>query len=376
MDANNIDWDADIFVINYDVLKYWVKFLTKNVSLKMIIYDESHYLKNIHAGRTKAAYQLSYVRSKLFMSGTLALNKSIELYSPLSLLRPKAFFNYNQFIIRYCAAAQGPFFRPNRSINSVELHRKINKYLFRRTKEELLPELPPKRYGLVMVDVTNRSEYNKAENEFLEWLIEKKGEKKAKQAIVAQKITQITYLTTLVGEGIVGPAIDYIKEFLSSSDQKLVIFGIHRKVLQGVEEVFADISVRVDGTLDASKKAKAVDKFQNDPKIRLFLGNIQAAGVGITLTASSEVLFIEFPWTPGLLDQAIDRTHRIGQSKTVNITYLVARNTIMERMVKALDSKRKVLSQLLDGKDTVDSDTLINSLISEYEAKASLRPKK
>jgi SWI/SNF-related matrix-associated actin-dependent regulator 1 of chromatin subfamily A len=110
-----------------------------------------------------------------------------------------------------------------------------------------------------------------------------------------------------------------------------------------------------------------VERFQNDPDCRLFVGNIKAAGVGLTLTAASNVAFLELPWTPGELDQAEDRVHRIGQKNAVNIWYLLPGNTIEEELAETIDQKRQVLSATLDGTEVAEGSTL-SALIGKYAA--------
>jgi SWI/SNF-related matrix-associated actin-dependent regulator of chromatin subfamily A-like protein 1 len=109
-----------------------------------------------------------------------------------------------------------------------------------------------------------------------------------------------------------------------------------------------------------------VDTFQNNPDCRLFVGNIQAAGVGITLTAASNLVFLEYAWSPSLMDQAADRIHRISQKFSVTIYNLLARGTIEEKIAKLLDKKRNTISSVMDGKDA-DTDSLLYELMKEYE---------
>ena len=131
-------------------------------------------------------------------------------------------------------------------------------------------------------------------------------------------------------------------------------------------EQFKDIAVKVDGSVPNEQRSINVERFQNDPKIRLFVGNVQAAGVGLTLTAASNVAFLELPWTPGELSQAEDRCHRIGQKDAVNVHYLLAEGTIEEKIARLIDKKRKVLDSVLDGKET-EQESLLTEIMNEYD---------
>jgi SWI/SNF-related matrix-associated actin-dependent regulator 1 of chromatin subfamily A len=161
-------------------------------------------------------------------------------------------------------------------------------------------------------------------------------------------------------------AIQWIRNFLDTNGNKLVVFAVHKAAVDALMEEFKEQAVKVDGSVSAAGRDAAVRAFQEDPKIKLFVGNIQAAGVGLTLTAASSVAFLELPWTPGDLVQAEDRCHRIGQKDNVNVYYLLADGTIEEKIAELLDEKRQVLEAVLDGKE-VEETQLLSELIKSYQ---------
>ena len=133
---------------------------------------------------------------------------------------------------------------------------------------------------------------------------------------------------------------------------------------------YKKIAVKIDGSVSISEREKAVNEFQNNPKILLFIGNVKAAGVAITLTAADSVLFAELPWTPGDLSQATDRVHRIGQKNTVNVYYAIAQNTIEEKLMRILADKQRILESVLDGKGESE-ESVLGELLNEYLKKLS-----
>lgn len=150
---------------------------------------------------------------------------------------------------------------------------------------------------------------------------------------------------------------EWTSDFLESGE-KLVIFAHHREVVDELYNSYKEIAVKLTGESSTQERQSAVDQFQGNANVRLFIGNIKAAGLGITLTASSNVLFIELPWTPGEVIQAEDRLHRIGQKNAVNVYYLVGRNTIEETIVKLLHEKASVIDALMDGRKVPEFDLL------------------
>lgn len=380
---------GDIIILNYDILpnkyktiktynptteKYntrkverpftgWIDLLI-SVNPKIVITDECHYYKSNSANRTKAIKKIGKVVPHfLALSGTPIENRPIEIYNAVNIINPKTFPNYMKFARRYCAAKHNGFgWNMNGASNIPELHGKLHSLMIRRKKKDVLKELPDKSYSHVPFEITNRTEYNQAEDNFIKWVTETQGKEAAERKSGAEVLTKMNDLKQLAVKGKMEAVIEWIKEFFENSDEKLVVFAWHRTTIDTLIEAFPGISVKVDGSV--TDKDKVIARFQKESGCRLFVGQIVSAGVGIELTAASNVAIVELPWKPGTLDQAIDRTHRIGQTKGVMVNYLLANDTIEDKLAELIDVKRNVVSQVLDGIEAEDSE-LISELIAQ-----------
>ena len=343
----------DILILNYEILGDWCLPLIKKVKPKLLIVDECHYVKNRGSDRTKLCRVLASACPYLIpLSGTPIVNRPIEFFPILNMLDPITYNSYWNFAMEYCGAKKGHAgWDYSGSTNTQELHNRVSKIMIRRMKSEVLKDLPAKQQSIIPVEIENRKEYEKAKHDFLNWLEEMEGKEKAMRAARALALVKIGKLKRLAAEGKMKFAIQWIKDWLEETDQKLVVFGVHRSVLGQLKEVFPSAAT-IDGSVPTIKRQHEVDRFQTDPKCRLFFGNLRAAGLGLTLTASSSVLFLELGWTPGEHDQAEDRVLRIGQkAASVNIYYLLGLDTIDERVWELLAAKRDIVSQVLDGKE-------------------------
>ena len=366
--SNTHKLKGDIIIINYDVLHHWVDPL-REIDPKVLITDECHYYKSNKARRTKAVKLLAKaVDHFIALSGTPIVNKPIEAYNALRLINQDLFKNFRHFVDRYCSPKWNGFgWNYSGASNTQELHDLLKStVMIRRLKKDVLPELPAKTRSFFPLQLTNQSEYSKADNDLIQFLRETKGNAAARKAIFAEALTRIEVLKQLAVKGKLEEAVSWITDFLEVQD-KLVVFATHKFVIDTLVERFQGISVKIDGSCTPIQRQQAVDSFQNDPKVQLFIGNIQAAGVGITLTASSNVAFLELPWTPGALVQAEDRCHRIGQKDNVTIYYLLATGTIEDTIAALLDKKRKTLDAVLDGIET-DQESLLTELIKQYSS--------
>lgn len=350
---------SEIVIISYSVIDYWKKEL-KKAQFKILITDECHYYKNSSSKRTKAVkYVAKNIDHVIAISGTPIEQRPIEIYNAWSIIDPISCPPYFEFGKKYCDGHHNGFSWDFKgSSNTKELHSTlINSFMIRRLKKDVLKDLPDKIRSFVPFEINNRGEYEGAENDLIKFLHENKGSVVAERAQNAEELVRMNYLKQLAAEGKMDSVLSWIEDFLLSGE-KLIVFGLHKNVIDSIYTKFKNIAVKIDGGTSMNKRKFIVEQFQNNDNIKLFVGQMIAAGVGLTLTAASNVAVIEYPYVPGKLEQAIDRAHRIGQKYTVNIWYHLAKNTVEEELVYILDDKIKVLNSVLDGQDIDEKDTL------------------
>ena len=355
---------GEILIINYDIVFAWYEELKKKKP-EIIVLDEVHMLKG-STRRTKAVKKLcKEIPHIIALSGTPIVNRPIEIYNTLQILDKNLFPNYLAFTRRYCNAHNNGFgMDVNGASHTDELHATlISTVMLRRKKADVLKELPDKIYSFVPIALDNTKEYSEAEKDFIAYVRREKGNDAAKRIESVEALAKIEGLKQLAVKGKLTEAIEWIKNFLES-DQKLVVFCTHKFTIEELTKEFPK-SVKIDGSVTMQDRQKAVDDFQNKPEVKLFVGNAIAAGTGITLTASSNVAFLELPWHSGHVVQAEDRCHRIGQKDSVNIHFLLAQNTIEEKIAKLIDSKRKIVDSVLDGKET-EQNNLLHDLMKSF----------
>lgn len=355
--------NKDILIINYDIVQNWLPYL-KKLPIKVLVLDECHGVKSSSAKRTVAVRTLCRrVPHLIAISGTPIVNRPIEFYNIINFIDPTLFPSRMTFAEKFCDLTHGNYgWDYTGSSNTEELHKILtDTIMIRRLKKNVLKDLPMKTKTMVSIGMTNRREYKKASEHFLEWLVDvdPNAVTKAKKA---EALTRIEKLKQLTFRGKFKLCCEWIDDFLATGE-KLVLFTTHTKPLDLLQKRYGDICSRVDGGVPVAQRQSIVRDFQNNSSKRLFLGQVKAAGVGLTLTASSNVVFLEMPWTPGDLEQAEDRCHRIGQKEAVNVWYLVARNTIEEDIVELLSDKRKVLAEILDGAPVSASKDLLRELL-------------
>lgn len=354
---------AGTFIIGFDCLGdpkkegTWLRFL-KKMKPKLIIGDEIHMIQNRNTIRSRAVVNLCKgVKKIILMSGTPATSFPAQLFPAIHILDPETFPSFRSFAFEFCDPKKNHWgWTFNGCVKPKKLNRLLRaNVLIRRQKKDVLKDLPAKVQSVIPVDIKRRKEYVLAEKDLISWLIKNNMKRQAFSAMSAERLVRFGYLKRLASELKMDEVISWIREFLTSG-KKLIIFGIHKARLKELREAFPGISVIVDGSVTGHKRQLAVDAFNKDKKIRLFLGNVDAAGVGWSCTSASDVMFFELPWTPGKVVQASDRIHGIGRGiagRQAFVHFLVAHGTIEELLVKILHNKAKNLTRIFDGKDSV-----------------------
>lgn len=355
-----------LIIINYEILQYWLEYLRK-LNPQVLLLDECHYIKNYRTKRTKAINRLGKnIPYIIGIGGTPLTNRPNELWNIIHLIRPDIFSSVFTYRWRYCNPVRMPWGWEYKGANNLkELHRKLNSVMMiRRLKKDVLKELPAKTRQIIPMDIDNRNEYQEALDNFITWLT-RKSTVKAERAKRAERLVQMGYLKRLGAELKMNKVLQWIDDFLEESDGKLVLGAIHKNIIKQIYSKYKRISVVVDGSVSGRKRKLAIQTFQRNKSIRLFIGSIQAAGLGVTLTAASTVAFLEMPWTPAEVIQFEDRIHRIGQKEAVMIYYLIAKNTIEEKLCELLQKKQAILSATLDGKENINRLEIFDELQKE-----------
>lgn len=237
--------------------------------------------------------------------------------------------------------------------------------MIRRLKKDVLKDLPNKIHSFVPIELDNVKEYNEAEKDFIAFVKREKESEVAAKESSSQTLASIEGLILLAIKGKLSQSMEWIKNFLEVGS-KLVVFTTHKFVIEALIQAFPKVSVKFDGSVTDVERQKAVDDFQTNPDIRLFVGDIQAIGFGITLTAASNIAFFEIPLSPVALAQAEDCCQMTGQKVSVNIHYLFAAGTIEEKIVKLIEKRYRVSKAVLKGLEK-ETALLLSELMKGYE---------
>ncbi|KAK2412287.1 DNA helicase [Trifolium repens] len=351
---NSIHLDGLFNIISYDLVPKMQNTLMAS-DFKVVIADESHFLKNAQAKRTTAALPIiKKAKYAILLSGTPALSRPIELFKQLEALYPDVYKNVHEYGNRYCKG--GVFGLYQGASNHEELHNLMKATsMIRRLKKDVLSELPVKRRQQVFLDLADKDmkQINALFRE-LERVKAKIKASKSQEEAESLKFAQknlINKIYTDSAEAKIPAVLDYVGTVIEAGC-KFLIFAHHLPMIDAIHEFLLKKKVgciRIDGGTPSGSRQQLVTEFQEKDAIKAAVLSIKAGGVGLTLTAASTVIFAELSWTPGDLIQAEDRVHRIGQVSSVNIYYLLANDTVDDIIWDVVQSKLDNLGQMLDG---------------------------
>ncbi|XP_012215897.1 SWI/SNF-related matrix-associated actin-dependent regulator of chromatin subfamily A-like protein 1 [Linepithema humile] len=342
--------DDKITIITYDLLVRAINILERYI-YGCVILDESHVLKSITTARFKAVKKIcARARHIILLTGTPALSRPIELYSQISLILNK-FMSYENYGIRYCAGKKNLFgwdFTGSSNLEELQLFLKTT-CMIRRLKADVLSQLSSKTRQVIMLDPDLIKASTKQMENISKQLQKKTGFEKHTALLEYYNQSSFARLKAVC---------NYVTK-LFEKKKKCLLFAHHQNVLDAMCNVAESMKIRyirIDGKTNPERRKVLVDTFQERDDYLAAVLSITAANAGITLTAAHLVVFAELFWNPGILCQAEDRVHRIGQNNEVLIQYLVAKDTADDYIWPLIQRKMNILNAVgLDQDFSIDN---------------------
>lgn len=357
------DWNADVVVINYDIIgkKKGTGTMMRfdellSIDWKMLIFDEAHFLKHKTSQRSKASRRLTLISDEVkiqLLTGTVTTSKPVELWNLLKLVKKDHLIanDWYQFVRRYCGGYKGKFgWVTDGATNILELNKRLRETCYiRREKKDVLDEMPEVTKQIIQFPITNKRQIDLAKNDLINYLRINSGNKAAESAMEAEHLVALSLMRKLAIEGKYKAIESYLKDW-KESGVKLAIFGVHKEQLKNLSEKFK--CPLIAGGVSSKKKQEIVKQWVESDDIFLF-ANIESAGTGTDglQKICSNMLIVELPWLPSDLTQVIGRLHRSGQEEAVTVTFGLSDDTIDKEMWEMLCEKELVTEAVNKGVD-------------------------
>lgn len=356
-------------IINYDILKnfHTIKDGRKKYEegsirrelvdnkFDLIIMDECHLLKNPKSQRTKIINEVTKnIERRWLLTGTPIANRPMDYFNLLFLCDSPLTVNWQYFAFRYCAAKK--FFKKLKSgaskqiwltdgaSNLEELHNRTKKYILRRVKEDHL-DLPPKIVSPYYLEMDDMKSYNSVFNEYLDW-----AKSEGKDLGTGRHMVELGILRKFISLKKVEHSIEITQQAIEQG-KKVIIFTCFTDSFNALMSHFGNIAVGHNGKMNGTQKQSSIDNFQNNDKVKVFIGNLISAGTAITLTAAEVVIMNDLDFVPANHAQAEDRAWRIGTTETINVYYPIFENTVDIMMYEMLQKKRKIINVIMGEKN-------------------------
>jgi SNF2 family DNA or RNA helicase len=370
-EGKNFSTDHDFVIVNYDILKNFYDLKDKENSpiakanFDLVIIDEAHYISNPQAARTKLINDFVKKSKYLWLlTGTPMTNRPINYYNLLNLIESPVAQNWMAYVIRYCQGYQ--FKAGNRKVwnvngasNLEELRDRTSRQVLRRLKTDVL-DLPEKIITPIYLRLKSK-QYEELMGEYYEWYNKHPEESKS----LTVQFNKLMKVRQVIADEKVQETIGLIENILEQG-KKVIVFTNFTDSLQKIHSHFGKQSVYLDGTCSKVQRQYSVDQFQENDKIKVFVGNIQAAGVGITLTAGEVVLFNDLSFVPAHHQQAEDRAYRYGQKNCVSVYYPIFENTIEGVIYDMLINKKNIIDTVMG--DNLDKAEFIEQIMNRINS--------
>jgi SWI/SNF-related matrix-associated actin-dependent regulator of chromatin subfamily A-like protein 1 len=370
-ESKNFSTEADFVIINYDIIKNFHDTKKKNDSqvlaakFDLVIIDEAHYIKNATAQRTKLINDIVKNTERLWLlTGTPMTSRPIDYFNLLNIIDSPVAKNWMAYAIRYCSGYQfnvggRKVWNVTGASNLEELRDRTLGLTLRRLKENVL-DLPDKIITPVYLRLKSKS-YENVMGEYYDWYDKNPEESKS----LTVQFSKLTKIRQIIADEKIEQTIE-LTENIIEQDKKVIIFCNFTDSLNKITEHFGKSAVKLDGSMSKHERQNSVDQFQENPKVKVFVGNIKAAGVGITLTAAEAVIMNDLSFLPSDHAQAEDRAYRYGQKNNVLVYYPIFENTIEGIIYDILNNKKQVIATVMgDNQHPADAAEEILQRINE-----------
>jgi SNF2 family DNA or RNA helicase len=364
--------EDDFVIINYDILKNFYDLKDINNSLitqgnfDLIILDEAHYVSNGQAARTKLVNSFTKNCKRVWLlTGTPMTNRPMNYFNLLSIVDSPTTQNWMAYAIRYCGGYQ--FMAGKRKVwnvagatNLEELRDRTSRQVLRRLKTEVL-DLPEKIITPVYLKLKSKL-YEELMGEYYEWFDKNPNESNS----LTVQFSKLMKVRQVIAEEKIKDTIELTENILEQG-KKVIIFTNFTETLNKIADHFGKQAVRLDGSTSKPQRQYAVDQFQENEKVKVFVGNLRAAGVGITLTAAEAVIMNDLSFVPGDLSQGEDRAYRYGQNNSVSIYYPLFINSIESIIYDMVNEKKKNINTVM-GDNLDDKGDFIANIMNKIHS--------
>jgi len=346
--------ESDFVIVNYDILKNFhdsdpkkkEESLLIQSNFDLVILDEAHMISNAQAQRTKIINSFVKNIDKVWLlTGTPMTSRPMNYYNLLNIIESPVAQNWKAYAIRYCqgfqfTAGKRKVWNVSGASNLEELRDRTSKQILRRLKEDVL-DLPDKIITPVYLRLKSK-EYEELMGDYYDWY-DKNPDESSSLTVQFSKLMKVR---KVIANEKTRQTIEFAENIIDQG-KKVIIFTNFTDTLQTIYHHFGKHAVYLDGSCSNSFRQQAVDSFQNDEKIKVFVGNLKAAGVGLTLTSAEAVIMNDLSFVPAEHAQAEDRAYRYGQKSNVLVYYPLFENTIEGAIYDILNKKKQIIRTVM-----------------------------